>query len=166
MRTAPLVGHINHIIFVRSEEKVVRVDTTGGITVMQDKHTWGNRAVMEFVRKAVCLDFSFASRKQFAIPFPVEYACPKPTGIGFRDKLPESSLNRDYSSHFVALARTITSVLARKWFIAILAQVEYIHGANASLIGVSQSPAVRAARGFLMPNYSTNSLCAYAIGGM
>ena len=100
-RPALLSRHIFHIVFVRSQEEMIRADARSVIALVQYKKALWNRAIVQRVRELVrsysfCV--LFTAIRKFAVSPIYGSACPEPAIISFINILPESGLRRDRDS--------------------------------------------------------------------
>lgn len=93
---ASLLYHIRMIVLKCTKKQMSRIDAGSIITMVTDKHSIRNRAIMKHPRDAVCplgLAFS-AAHADIPIASCAQTTSPKPTGVRFLNLLPKSNLKR------------------------------------------------------------------------
>lgn len=108
MRHSPFADSIMQIINVCSEKQVIGPDASRGIAVVANKKPVRDRTVVQFIRKAVCVNTSIAIPEGAVVPPTGMRACPQPTGVRFLNLRPESGNDLlCYDTHRSALLYSV-----------------------------------------------------------
>lgn len=164
---------VAHVIGLGAQIKVLRSHTRGVITGMQNVKVGCGRAIGEAVSQAVRKAQMAVSVAGMPVALPMFSSCPNPTltskpnlspkafgeigvAVGTLAGTIEGSV-RGGSAEVVATTDTHVCVGLPPAFagIDIEGKLDYTFHVKTSYKGVGRSPAVIAARGFIVPNYTT-----------
>lgn len=154
---ASLCCHIVHIIGVRAQEQMIRAHARRCVAGVANLYSWWNIAIRQFpgnaMGKALAIDHPY-----FSIPLVVATASPQPASVSFVNLRPQPIFKR---AHAVLIRAKATAINLSGIVGGIGARavgagfVVYNSHVGSSFQAIGHATAVSAARGFLMPNYTT-----------